>query len=514
MNAPEASLGSLSLVVVHLTGPHRGTRQYLSGSVVQIGTGSGSHVHFPVSEAPGVAELHGTITAGEHGPELEAAPGQTVFVNGTAVSRGPLLPGDVIEVGSGGPILRVRPETQPLGRYKTLFQAMEDCVDCARHGSQTLVGRARILATGVPQEIFRQTRPVVRGLIIGVFLFSAVTILSLVLYARRLELRIDVETQRLATIEAAVQAAREGLEDADLSDELAQLQAGLSERIEALEDRGGAAQRVVSEAGRSVVFLQGSYTLRDPDGDRPLRMVLDNSGRPAIGPSGAPLVSVGGSGPEYENRFTGSAFVVRAALLVTNRHVALPWEFDPATRDLLNQGFRPELQMLGYLPGIEGAFAVELVRASTTSDLALLRSENMPQDAPVITLGDSSPALGTEVIVLGYPTGITALIARTSATMADSLIRTSGTDFWGMARRLSEADLIRPLATRGIVGQVTDASVVYDAETTRGGSGGPVLSLDGSLVAVTVGVMVNFDGSNLGVPVAEVHRLLAEADSP
>ena len=43
---------------------------------------------------------------------------------------------------------------------------------------------------------------------------------------------------------------------------------------------------------------------------------------------------------------------------------------------------------------------------------------------------------------------------------------------------------------------------------------GPVLALDGSLVAVTVGVMVDFDGSNLGVPVAEVHRLLAEADSP
>ena len=73
----------------------------------------------------------------------------------------------------------------------------------------------------------------------------------------------------------------------------------------------------------------------------------------------------------------------------------------------------------------------------------------------------------------------------------------------------SQADLSRPLASRGLVSQVTPASVVYDAETTRGGSGGPVLSLGGEVIAVTHGVLEGFGGSNLGVPAGEVRDLIA-----
>ena len=120
------------------------------------------------------------------------------------------------------------------------------------------------------------------------------------------------------------------------------------------------------------------------------------------------------------------------------------------------------------------------------------------------------PGAGDEILVLGYPAGINALLARSGEVFVDSL-RQSRPDFWSVAEQLSDANLIRPLASRGIVGQVTRASVVYDAETTRGGSGGPVLSLDGEVVAVTYGVLEGFGGSNLGVPVDEVRRLIALA---
>jgi S1-C subfamily serine protease len=70
---------------------------------------------------------------------------------------------------------------------------------------------------------------------------------------------------------------------------------------------------------------------------------------------------------------------------------------------------------------------------------------------------------------------------------------------------------MKPLATRGIVGQVTSANVVYDAETTRGGSGGPVLSLDGRVVAVNTAILPEFGGSNLGIPVARVRALIERA---
>ena len=80
-----------------------------------------------------------------------------------------------------------------------------------------------------------------------------------------------------------------------------------------------------------------------------------------------------------------------------------------------------------------------------------------------------------------------------------------------MARHLSEAGHIAPLATRGIVGQATLDKVVYDAETTHGGSGGPVLGLNGEVQAVNVAILTDFDGSNLGIPAAEARRLLDQA---
>ena len=80
-----------------------------------------------------------------------------------------------------------------------------------------------------------------------------------------------------------------------------------------------------------------------------------------------------------------------------------------------------------------------------------------------------------------------------------------------MARHLAGAGQISPLASRGIVGQVTDAAVVYDAETTRGGSGGPVLGLNGEVVAVNPAILAEFGGSNLGVPASYAQQLLIQA---
>ena len=76
------------------------------------------------------------------------------------------------------------------------------------------------------------------------------------------------------------------------------------------------------------------------------------------------------------------------------------------------------------------------------------------------------------------------------------------------AQRIAEAGFMEPLATRGIVGQVTTASIVYDAETTSGGSGGPVIDLNGRVVAVNMAILPEFGGSNLGVPAADALALI------
>jgi S1-C subfamily serine protease len=67
------------------------------------------------------------------------------------------------------------------------------------------------------------------------------------------------------------------------------------------------------------------------------------------------------------------------------------------------------------------------------------------------------------------------------------------------------------LVSRGIVAQVSPAAVVYDAQTTTGGSGGPVVNLRGEVLAITRAVLDGFNGSNLGVPVAAAREMLQTA---
>jgi len=111
-------------------------------------------------------------------------------------------------------------------------------------------------------------------------------------------------------------------------------------------------------------------------------------------------------------------------------------------------------------------------------------------------------------VVLGCPTGITALVARADPGTVSALRDGGPLDFWEVALQLSRRGLIAPLATAGVVGQVTTGAIVYDAETTYGGSGGPVLDLDGRVLALNNAILPDFGGSNLGVPAVEAFRLL------
>jgi S1-C subfamily serine protease len=170
--------------------------------------------------------------------------------------------------------------------------------------------------------------------------------------------------------------------------------------------------------------------------------------------------------------------------------------------------------MIGYFPNVSRSFDVSLLTASTTEDLAILRCDGDLHGIPALELGAGSVVAGDEVIVLGYPTGIRALLARTDLDFVNKLLEESKRDFWYIARRLSEEGHIAPLATRGIVGQVTRTNVVYDAVTTHGGSGGPVLSLSGEVVAINTAILSDFGGSNLGVPAEAALRLLELATRP
>jgi S1-C subfamily serine protease len=240
----------------------------------------------------------------------------------------------------------------------------------------------------------------------------------------------------------------------------------------------------------------------------------------AVGPDGIPLGSRGGGpavtlegdGPVVEVQYTGTAFVAREdGLLLTNRHVAVPWEQDESSA-VAEMGLEPVFQrFIGYLPGVAHSFDVSLVSASDDSDVAILRCSELTREVKQLALNAEPPRPGEEVIVLGYPTGIRAMLARTDERLLDELRAQNNLDFWSVVAHLAKAGHITPIATSGIVGQVTDSAIVYDAETTHGGSGGPVINLDGEVIAVNAAILPEFGGSNLGVPVSRAQPLLDAA---
>jgi S1-C subfamily serine protease len=110
-------------------------------------------------------------------------------------------------------------------------------------------------------------------------------------------------------------------------------------------------------------------------------------------------------------------------------------------------------------------------------------------------------------IVVGYPTGLAALMARADPALADSLRERSAT-FADAIAALAAAGNISPLITQGVVSNVEPRMIVYDASTTHGGSGGPVFGGDGEVIAVNYAILPSFGGANFGVPIAWALELL------
>lgn len=503
---PEAAL------LVHLTGSHRGRNEPLGQDPVRIGTSAEADLHFAKHRQPEVAEHHAVLFAEADGHLLRRVGDAPVRVNGEEIEGRRLEPGDLIELGDGGPILRYRRPSGPGDGRKTMGQALEDCLDSARLGSDRLPGKLWILARAVPRALLTQASPAYRVLVLVLLLVVLAGTTILAINDWRLERRLDRETRRVyAELLEGDQRVLTAPELESIRAELEDRLAEAVERVTALEEQSQATRRTISEASRAVVFLQGSYGFLDPAAGEPVRVVLGPDGRPITDPRGAPLVGPDAEGPVLERLFTGTAFVATEdGLLLTNRHVALPWEIDEGGQRMIGRGFVPVMhRLIGYLPEEPESFDVTLVVTSQEADLAVLRCSGITNTIQPLPLAQVPPQAGDEVLVLGYPTGIRALLARSEPAFVDRIIAEEGIDFWAVARRLSAEGHIAPLATRGIVGQVTPATVVYDAETTSGGSGGPVLTIDREVVAVNAAILAEFGGSNLGVPADKARRLLA-----
>jgi S1-C subfamily serine protease len=509
-------LGKPTPVVVHLSGALRGTTHRLRGSHLRIGAAPDAEIRLPPEDRGDVGAEHAVLELRGERYTLRVAADHRVWVNGEPAREKELASGDLLEIGEDGPLLRFRLYPAESRAFKTIRQALSDCYETARREGSTPLGRAWIFLSAATRELAREISPAARWITVLAFTTLVLSVGLLAVRNARLSQRLEEEAHEVDGLRALLESSeRESIsvgELAELRSELEGRIASTAERIDYLEQLAGAAERTIAEAARSVIFLQGSYGFLESASGERLRWAVSPSGQPLVDGAGNPRVTTAGDGPPIEALFTGTGFVAsRDGLVLTNRHVALPWEFDEMAQQVLAQGLEPVMtRMIGYLPGIEAPFDVTLVVASNEADLAVLRCGEVTGEVRSLSLSAEPPRLGEAVLVLGFPTGIQAMMARADRSFLLGL-GDERLDFWEIAQRLSAAGQIGPLATSGIIGQVTESSIVYDADTTSGGSGGPVLTLDGRVVAINSAILRQFGGSNLGVPADLATRLLAEA---
>lgn len=489
-------------VLVHLSGERRGTSELLTANRVSVASGGQPRL---------------TLEKRGHTYAMQAIAGVDVFVNGEPTEALVLASGDVLEIGDGGTVLRFRLYPSARGPYKSMREAFSDCIDCARYGGRGVLDKAGILLARIPLELATKTSPASRVAFFAFMLLLLTVTGATLVNSMRLGQRLSAETERiegLAALLAAGEADSYSIADFDAARaELEGMIGESMERVEALEARAGAAERIIAAAAESIVFLQGSYGFVDPRSGQSLHFVAGPGGRPLRLPNGQNATTLGGDGPVVEVLYTGTGFVASdQGHVLTNRHVALPWLYDAAAQRIMEQGLQPVMQrLIGYLPGVEEPFDIEFVAASDTADVALLSCQVPTTSVKPLQLANLPPNPGDEVILMGYPTGVRALMARAGTQFVSDLVASGPIDFWQVLRRLSTGGLVTPLSTRGIVGQITQSTIVYDAATMSGGSGGPVINLDGEVVAINSAMVTGFTGSNLGVPAAAAARLLQDA---
>jgi len=124
---------------------------------------------------------------------------------------------------------------------------------------------------------------------------------------------------------------------------------------------------------------------------------------------------------------------------------------------------------------------------------------------PPLRFASRASAPGDPVVVIGYPMGVTTMLAKSSAfPFRQPELRQSQKD----VDHLAKFKLIRPSATQGHLVDANDQMLMYDASTAHGSSGGPVFNLQGEVIAVNAAYIDGFNGSSLGVSIAELSSLL------
>ena len=299
---------------------------------------------------------------------------------------------------------------------------------------------------------------------------------------------------------------------ADVSDLRRQL-AEAAGRLSKLEGSSQAAEVVIHDYAPSVCLLHVSVAFNEKDSGRRLRYGgIDADGSPLKDSDGNTVYTTEGRAPEVRADFFGSGFIAGEGKILTNHHVVQPWWMNEELAGAAKQGLEPVIaEMTAFFPGASAGVPVGISQISQEADLALVHGDLSELKRPILKLDNRKEAAvsGDALISFGYATGIDAILARAGDDTVKEIVQISGGDPKLILQELAKRKLIRPLVTQGHVGDVLTDKIVYDAQTTSGGSGGPLLNRQGGVIGVTFAVVKGFGGSNFGVPIRFASPLLA-----
>jgi len=286
-------------------------------------------------------------------------------------------------------------------------------------------------------------------------------------------------------------------------------------RLKRLERGDDSTDNFIAKDVQSVCLLHVTVGFRSQDTNQRLRYVgLNPQGEPIQDSDGNPLLTLQGDGPEVTVDVFGTGFAVSDGRVITNRHVAEPWWNNDELGQITSQGFQAEISSIrAYFPGDPRAFHAEIDEISKDADLAAMRVDMQDLKRPALTIDSTKGATtaGDPVVLMGYATGLAAILARTDEKTAQQILTQSGGDVSQVLDALAQRNLIRPLITQGHIGDILPDKIVFDAQTTSGGSGGPLFNQNGKVIGVTYAILKGFGGSNFGIPIRFSEPLLRPA---
>jgi len=433
-------------------------------------------------------------------------------------------------------------------RERHAFDELREKTRIADEGRE--VAQTAFQALAVTEKMTRDAFSLERALKIGVSALFAVALVIagiFVLYSRRANKEANRAYSMIAQLErgarrqeqlmADARSARADLQQSDAltqkeqlkqqSDELRQKISGAdpgdvsslrkqleetTTRLKRVETESQSAEEVIRAYAPSVCLIHVSVSFVDRATGRPLRYGgINPDGEPLHDSDGNPVYTLEGRAPEVRADFFGTGFIVGPGRILTNHHVAQPWWKNDELAAISSQGLSPSIaDLTAYFPDTTAGVPVSVSEISEVADLAMLKGDLSGLKRPILKLDARKEAAvsGQPLLSLGYATGISAILARAGEDAVSEIAKSTGGKPKEVVNELLRRKLIRPLVTQGHIGDVLPDKIVYDAQTTSGGSGGPLFNRDGEVIGVTFAVVRGFGGSNFGVPIRFAQPLL------